>query len=197
MKKLKLSLFVKVLIAIALGSLLGLVVPEVVVRIFKTFNVLFAQLLKFIVPLLVLGLAISGGMSFFGFTAGYLLERNYYIVGVFYTHIFLLAAVFVLILAFEIYNKSHANSEYRSEEQICKIETWQDILKGRSEIGKTSHQFIEKVRCFRHTIRICHLVSEVSKEQIGEHFQKQLCAACFNKLLRYQCQCLINWITLN
>ena len=56
MKKIKLSLFVKVLIAIALGSLLGLVVPDVVVRIFKTFNVLFAQLLKFIVPLLVLGL---------------------------------------------------------------------------------------------------------------------------------------------
>lgn len=56
MKKLKLSLFVKVLIAIALGSLLGLVAPDVLVRIFKTFNVMFAQILKFIVPLLVLGL---------------------------------------------------------------------------------------------------------------------------------------------
>lgn len=56
MKKIKLSLFVKVLIAIVLGALLGLVAPEVLVRIFKTFNVLFAQLLKFIVPLLVLGL---------------------------------------------------------------------------------------------------------------------------------------------
>lgn len=53
--KIKLSLFVKVLIAIACGALLGLVVPDVVVRILKTFNVLFAQLLKFIVPLLVLG----------------------------------------------------------------------------------------------------------------------------------------------
>ena len=56
MKKIKLSLFVKVLIAIVLGALLGLVAPDVMVRIFKTFNVLFAQLLKFIVPLLVLGL---------------------------------------------------------------------------------------------------------------------------------------------
>lgn len=56
MKKIKLSLFVKVLIAIALGSLLGLVAPDVLVRLFKTFNVLFAQILKFIVPLLVLGL---------------------------------------------------------------------------------------------------------------------------------------------
>lgn len=56
MKKIKLSLFVKVLIAIALGSLLGLVAPDMLVRLFKTFNVLFAQILKFIVPLLVLGL---------------------------------------------------------------------------------------------------------------------------------------------
>lgn len=56
MKKIKLSLFVKVLIAIVLGALLGLVAPDVLVRIFKTFNVIFAQLLKFIVPLLVLGL---------------------------------------------------------------------------------------------------------------------------------------------
>ena len=56
MKKIRLSLFVKVLIAIALGAAFGLVVPEVLLRLFKTFNVLFAQLLKFIVPLLVLGL---------------------------------------------------------------------------------------------------------------------------------------------
>ena len=56
MKKLKPGLFVKVLIAIAAGALLGMVAPDVLVRIFKTFNTLFAQLLKFIVPLLVLGL---------------------------------------------------------------------------------------------------------------------------------------------
>ncbi len=56
LKKIKLGLFPKVLIAIVLGSLLGLVAPDVLVRILKTFNVLFAQILKFIVPLLVLGL---------------------------------------------------------------------------------------------------------------------------------------------
>ena len=72
MKKIKISLFVKVLIAIVIGSLLGLLFKWVfaacpegglgyglcnfLVRFFKTFNVLFAQLLKFIVPLLVLGL---------------------------------------------------------------------------------------------------------------------------------------------
>jgi len=56
MKKIRLSLFVKVLIAIALGAALGFIVPEFLLRLFKTFNVLIAQLLKFIVPLLVLGL---------------------------------------------------------------------------------------------------------------------------------------------
>lgn len=54
--KIKLSLFVKVLIAIILGALLGMILPDFAIRLFKTFNVLFAQLLKFIVPLLVLGL---------------------------------------------------------------------------------------------------------------------------------------------
>lgn len=56
MKKLKINLFVKVLLAIAVGALLGMVAPDFLVRILKTFNVLFAQVLKFVVPLLVLGL---------------------------------------------------------------------------------------------------------------------------------------------
>ncbi len=56
MKKIKLGLFPKVVIPIVIGALLGLILPDVVIRIFKTFNVLFAQLLKFVVPLLVLGL---------------------------------------------------------------------------------------------------------------------------------------------
>ncbi len=56
MKKFKAGLFVKVLIAIAGGALLGSFAPDVLVRILKTFNVLFAQLLKFIIPLLILGL---------------------------------------------------------------------------------------------------------------------------------------------
>lgn len=62
MKKIKLGLFAKVLIAIALGAGLGLLIYHVgssldfIVRLLKTFNVIFAQLLKFIVPLLVLGL---------------------------------------------------------------------------------------------------------------------------------------------
>ena len=56
MKKFKPGLFVKVLIAIVCGALLGLIAPDTLVRILKTFNVLFAQILKFIIPLLILGL---------------------------------------------------------------------------------------------------------------------------------------------
>ncbi|WP_051656539.1 hypothetical protein [Butyrivibrio sp. AE3004] len=47
-------------------------------------------------PLLLLCMILCGGMCFFGFGMGFLLERNYYIVGAFYTHIFLLAGVFVI-----------------------------------------------------------------------------------------------------
>ena len=62
-KKIKPSLFLKVIIAITCGALLGLIAPDALVRVFKTFDVLFAQCLKFIIPLLVLGLvtpAIAG-----------------------------------------------------------------------------------------------------------------------------------------
>ena len=84
-KKIKLGLFPKVVIAIAVGALLGLVgkfIPEDSVwmngcfegfiRILKTFNVLFAQLLKFSVPLLVLGL-VTPAISNLGKGAGKML----------------------------------------------------------------------------------------------------------------------------
>ena len=48
------------------------------------------------IPLLALGLLLTGSLSYYGFSAGYLLERNYYIVGVFYTQLFMLASVFIL-----------------------------------------------------------------------------------------------------
>ena len=56
MKKIRINLFMKVLLAIFCGALVGTIPPEPVVRVLKTFNVLFAQLLKFIIPLLILGL---------------------------------------------------------------------------------------------------------------------------------------------
>ena len=63
MKKIKLGLFGKIVIVILCGVALGSVLPVFGVRILKTFNVFFAQVLKFIVPLLILGLvtpAIAG-----------------------------------------------------------------------------------------------------------------------------------------
>lgn len=47
-------------------------------------------------PLLLLGLLLTAATSVFGFSQGYLLERNYYIVGVFYTHLFLLIGIFII-----------------------------------------------------------------------------------------------------
>lgn len=63
MKRFFNSLFGRIVLALAAGALLGAVLPDVAMRAMKTFNVLFAQLLKFMVPLLILGLvtpAIAG-----------------------------------------------------------------------------------------------------------------------------------------
>ena len=46
--------------------------------------------------LLIMGLLLTGLLTHFGFEAGYLLERNYYIVGIFYTHLFMLLVIFLL-----------------------------------------------------------------------------------------------------
>ena len=54
-------------------------------------------------PMLLMGLTLAGLLSFMGFSMEFLLERNYYIVGVFYTHLFLLAAVFVIHICQLIY----------------------------------------------------------------------------------------------
>ncbi|MCR5595370.1 MAG: hypothetical protein K6G12_05955 [Lachnospiraceae bacterium] len=46
--------------------------------------------------LLLFGLALTGALCWFGFGTGYLLERNYYIVGAFYTHLFMLVVIFII-----------------------------------------------------------------------------------------------------
>lgn len=56
LKKISLGLLPKVLIAIALGILLGNWMPHWGIRIFVTFNDIFSQLLGFLVPLIILGL---------------------------------------------------------------------------------------------------------------------------------------------
>ena len=56
MKKLKLGLLSKILIAIGLGIGAGLVVPESIGRIFATINGIFSQFLDFVIPLIILAL---------------------------------------------------------------------------------------------------------------------------------------------
>lgn len=56
----KIPLLVQVLIAVVLGILLGRVLPEVVVRALVTIQSIFAQYLGFCVPLIIVGLVVSG-----------------------------------------------------------------------------------------------------------------------------------------
>lgn len=56
MKKLKVSLLGKVVIAIILGIAFGQFLPDSIARIFVTFNSLFGNFLSFSIPLIILGL---------------------------------------------------------------------------------------------------------------------------------------------
>lgn len=56
MKKIKIGLLGRILIAIALGIGIGMVTPDFPVRIFVTFNDIFSEFLGFIVPLIIVGL---------------------------------------------------------------------------------------------------------------------------------------------
>ena len=56
MKKLKISLLAKVVIAIAAGILFGQFLPDGIARVFVTFNSLFGNFLSFAVPLIIVGL---------------------------------------------------------------------------------------------------------------------------------------------
>ena len=56
MKKLKIGLLGKILIAIALGVCFGLFAPVWLVRIFLTFNGIFSEFLGFAIPLIIVGL---------------------------------------------------------------------------------------------------------------------------------------------
>ena len=56
MKKFKVGLVGRIIIAMLLGMLLGGYLPLKVIRAFSTFNGLFSQFLGFIIPRLILGL---------------------------------------------------------------------------------------------------------------------------------------------
>ena len=72
MKKLKIGLLGKILTAIALGIVLGLIAPAWMVRIFLTFNGIFSQFLGFAIPLIIVGL-VAPAISDIGKTAGKML----------------------------------------------------------------------------------------------------------------------------
>lgn len=72
MKQLFSNLLFKVFVAIVLGIVFGLFLPESVNRIFATFNAFFGQFLNFAIPLIILGL-IMPSISDLGKGAGKLL----------------------------------------------------------------------------------------------------------------------------
>lgn len=72
MKQLFSNLLFKVFIAIVLGIVFGLFLPESINRIFATFNAFFGQFLNFAIPLIILGL-IMPAISDLGKGAGKLL----------------------------------------------------------------------------------------------------------------------------
>ncbi|MGN0003388.1 MAG: dicarboxylate/amino acid:cation symporter [Sphingobacterium composti] len=72
MKKIWNNLLFRVVIAITLGILLGKILPESIGNIFATFNSLFDQLLKFLIPLIIVGLIIPA-IAKLGNTAGKML----------------------------------------------------------------------------------------------------------------------------
>lgn len=71
-KKFKLGLIPKIIIAIALGILVGKYLPEIVVRIALTFSSIFGSFLGFIIPLMIIGF-VTKGIADLGEGAGKLL----------------------------------------------------------------------------------------------------------------------------
>ncbi|NDV66738.1 dicarboxylate/amino acid:cation symporter [Bacteroides sp. 224] len=72
MKKLRIGLLARIIIAIIIGVLLGQVLPAPFVRVFITFNSLFSEFLNFVIPLIILGL-VTVAIANIGNKAGKLL----------------------------------------------------------------------------------------------------------------------------
>lgn len=72
MKRIKMSLLLKIVIAILLGIGCSYFFPEALARVFVTFNSLFGNFLNFIIPLLILGL-VAPGIAELGKGAGKML----------------------------------------------------------------------------------------------------------------------------
>ena len=102
MKKIKISLLGKVVIAIAAGILFGQFLPASIVRIFVTFNSLFGNFLSFSIPLIILGL-VTPAIGELGKGAGKL-------VSVWFDDLFRILYLFQLRCDFSI----HSSPEYRT-----------------------------------------------------------------------------------
>ena len=94
-------------------------------------------------PLLIMGLALTGALCKFGFSAGYLLERNYYIVGAFYTHVFIIAAIFILhhshILSLFFRKDAAAEEDYPVDDETIRDRSARGrSARGRSARGKSA-----------------------------------------------------------
>jgi len=72
MKKITSNLLFRVIVAIVMGIVLGLYLPEPLGRILATYNFIFDQLLKFLIPLIIVGLIIPS-IAQLGKSAGKLL----------------------------------------------------------------------------------------------------------------------------
>ncbi len=72
MKKIKLGLLQKIIIAIILGIGAGTISPDMPVRVFVTFNSLFSEFLGFLIPLIIVGL-VTPAIADIGKGAGKLL----------------------------------------------------------------------------------------------------------------------------
>lgn len=72
MKRIKVGLLARIIIAIALGVLLGNYLPIPIVRFFITFNEIFGEFLNFVIPLIILGL-VTVAIANIGNKAGKLL----------------------------------------------------------------------------------------------------------------------------
>lgn len=100
------GLLPRIAVAIVLGTLLGLVLPETVARIFTTFNGLFSAFLGFLVPLIIVGL-VAPAIGELGRGAGKMLAAT---TGIAYLST-ILCGFFALLVSLTLLPRVLAGSE--------------------------------------------------------------------------------------
>ena len=68
----KIGLLPRIIVAIALGIIIGLIAPNAIIHLFATFNMLFGNFLQFMIPLIIIGF-IAPGIGMMGKGAGKML----------------------------------------------------------------------------------------------------------------------------